>query len=617
MRDRNDDRDLVVGLPEEVPCRPGGNAPDRSFARGLGAVVVAGLTWRLVYWLYQPASDPNWARPLLDGALYWEWAEGLVRGAGEPSGAFYLAPLYPHFLAAAFLVGLGARGVLLVQHLLSVATAATLACVARDRAGRAAGWTAAVLYLVYHPFAYYASRPLGETLALFLASLSLWAVERRSSGGAVSGGALSGLTSLARPNLLLVPGLWAVGELVGRRWRRGAVVAAGLALVLGPVAVRNYVASGHWVPISSNGGITAWHGNGPGAQGVYTPQPGLSGDVDTQREEARRLAEAETGRDLDAVEADRWWGGRALRLRLTRPWDSLALLGKRTLMTLGPWEYGLAYHPSLDTNPFRATWRHPGEVPLLPFTVLAALAAAGLLALGPSKSGGWRLWAAVASAAAAPILFYVSSRYRLPLAAFLVVPAGAGFVALADLGGAGTTRARRLLGGFGAVACVALALLLPTADLRRADLAAALTMRAATLQRAEQYADAEGWARRAVEVNPASPIAWFNLGVVLERTDRTAEAEQCYRRALGARLHRPEAAGNLASLLTRVGRPDEAVPILQDALTEWPAQQGLWNNLVVALAAAGRTAEAREAAAEAERRGVTLPQGLLEAIGAR
>src|SRR6185503_20557932 len=111
------------------------------------------------------------------------------------------------------------------------------------------------------------------------------------------------------------------------------------------------------VPVSSNGGITLYQGNSPGALGIFTPLDGLSGRLDRQREEATRAASAGAGRTLDAVEADAWWGRRAVRVRAADPGGTAVLLARRLGLLLSSREMGLDAAPALDANPRR--WMAP------------------------------------------------------------------------------------------------------------------------------------------------------------------------------------------------------------------------------------------------------------------
>lgn len=586
------------------------------FEVSLLTLLLVGLLLRLIYLWLQSSVDPFFARPAFDGEYYMNWARELVGGGEGPGGAYYLAPLYPHGLAL-FIRIFGENHALLylLQHLLSLATAGLIAAGMRTEIGEGSALTAAALYLLYHPLLFFASAPLGETLGLFLLFSALVALGRSGTWWAGAAGLLVGAACLVRPNLLLVAVVWGAAELLGRRWKRVAVLAAGLLLVLLPVTLRNLAVSGHPALISSNGGLTLYHGNGPDASGIYSAPEGFSGRVATQRDEAMRLARLRSGLELDAVEADRWWGRQALRSRWDDPWGSLRLLGRRLLLMLDNHEYGLDYPPMLDPNPARPFVRGPGfQLAVVPFALLLGLAVAGLVLRRGRGCGGWRVWGTIVATALMPILFYMSSRYRLPAAALLTIPAGCGLTALAGFGNS-TTRRQRGYALALALGTVVLSLALPFQDLRRSGRARALSNRAVAYRQTGQLIAAERDARSAVDLAPGSAAAEFNLGWILEAQGRPEEAENAYRRAVELDPPgRAEAAENLASMLTRRGTPGEAVPILRRALERRPIHEGCWNNLVVALYASGDGPGARGAAARAAEFGVTLNPALLEAI---
>ena len=458
----------------------------RRFLIALALLILAALAMRLAYWAAQEGSDPHLRHPLLDGAYYIDWAWSIFSGGEAQAGAFYLAPLYPHLLGLLFsLFGEGLLAVFLLQHVLSLATAAVLAVYARREVGPVAGLAAAGLFLGHHPLLFFASCPLGETLAIFLLSAALIVGHGRAFS-TCAGGMLGGLAALTRPNLLLVPAIWAAVAFFRKRRRTAILILVGAVLVVLPVTLRNLVVSGHWVAISSNGGITAFHGNGPGARGTYTPQVGLSGLLDRQRGKATALARHRSGLPLDPVEADRWWGVQAFGTRLAAPGETTRLLARRVLLLLDNWEHGLDYHPMIDANPFRLTWRitgpgglAPAEFALVPFAVILGLAVSGLALGGVRGSGGWRVWSALAAAAVTPIAFYVSSRYRLPFTALLVIPAGAGLSGLLQ---SKILIRRRLLAAAAGLACMTLSFSMPWHELKRVGLAAALSNRASAYQ---------------------------------------------------------------------------------------------------------------------------------------
>jgi Tfp pilus assembly protein PilF len=582
----------------------------RTLGLSLGTMALASLICRLGYVGWQASHDPSLARPMLDGAYYLGWARALVNGAGEPAGAFYLAPLYPHLLAGFFSIFGESLGLLYaLQQAFLVGAGCLLALRFAGSIGEPAALFAASAIFLYHPTAFFASRPVGEPVALFLSALGIYLLGRSGRAAVALAGLAFGLATLARPNLLLVFLLLAVAELASRRWQRAFVLAAALGVTLLPVTVRNFVASGHPVLVSSNGGLTLYHGNGPGALGIFTPAEGFSGTVAHQRDEATILARTRTGQDLDPVEADTWWGREAIRTRLADPVGSLGLLGRRAALTLDNYEHSLDDAPALDENPWRAAFP-------MPLALLFGLATVGAVAAGFAGSAGVAAWAPILATAATPLVFYVSSRYRLPMAIFLCVPAGVGAALILGAARVMPSRKRFIVSvAMGLIATIC-SLTVPSATLARTEAAAAYANRASAFAEVHDLVRAEGEARAALTLDAASVPARYNLAVVLEAGGRTAEAEALYRETLRLEPSHAEAAGNLAKILIERGAAKEAVPILERALTARPGNEACWTNMIVAWISLGDLGRARSAVAAAEKFGVQLAPELIEASGA-
>lgn len=584
-------------------------AGPRRFAILLSVLLALGLAVRIGYLAAQPAHDPTFDAPILDGAYYLDWARALVAGRPGPGGAYYLAPLYPMLLAGwLWLTGGSFATLYLLQHLATLATAALLGLCSRRIAGPWAGLATAALLLLYGPALFFAATPLGETVALLLVALALWALPR-APGGA---GLATGLAALARPNLLAVGALWSAGELLSRRGRSALLVAAGIVVALLPVTLRNLAVSGHLVPVSGNMGITLYHGNGEGAAGVYTPPWHFGGTVASLREEATLQAGLQSGHELDAVEADRWWARQALRTRLRDPLGSVVLLGRKLRLLLANGELGLDYDPRLDRNPWR--WGAP-----LPFALILGLAVAGAALRGLPAGDGRRVWSAVAGCALTPLIFYVSSRYRLPLAVLLCVPAGIGLAGLFTGGNRGASRRRRLLALLLGAACASASALIPTGVVGEESRAITLANRGALWISKGRPREAERDLRAALAEDPslvreASVPALYHLGLLLSARGDLKAAERYYRMALAIDPTHVESAANLANILIKSGRAGEAVAPLRAALRSRPDLEEAWTNLVVALVALNDLPAARSAASEAADHGVKLDPELLRRI---
>ena len=85
---------------------------------------------------------------------------------------------------------------------------------------------------------------------------------------------------------------------------------------------------------------------------------------------------------------------------------------------------------------------------------------------------------------------------------------------------------------------------------------------------AKRLADAESFARRAVQVDPKNAVAWDRLGVALQaRGLVNNETEHAYRRAVELDPQFAAAYAHLARALNKLGRRDEAATLYQQAAT--------------------------------------------------
>ncbi len=85
---------------------------------------------------------------------------------------------------------------------------------------------------------------------------------------------------------------------------------------------------------------------------------------------------------------------------------------------------------------------------------------------------------------------------------------------------------------------------------------------------ARRFADAEAFARKAVQLQPKNAVAWDLLGVALQsRGSFTNETEQAYRRAVELDPQFAVAYVHLGRVLKRLGRNSEAAPLYDQAIS--------------------------------------------------
>ena len=489
-------------------------------------VLAAAFAVRGAYLL--TAHGPAFESPLIDADYYDYLGERLARGEGFPEGPFWQPPLYPLVLGALYWVGGHSLWwPRLLQVLLGSLTAVLAGRVARRISGRAEVELCAGLLVALHgPLVFYDGELLSTCLGTFLGMAALWLAVREppSLGAAGACGACIGLGALAvAPLLLLVlPLAWAMAR--GRPARAVLCLASCAALVSCATAF-NHARTGEWMLISANGGINLWLGNNADVDQSMAIRPGAAWEALVD-EPARH------GFHTPATQ-DRYFTGRALDFCRQQPLVCMRnLVWKARLLVVGrelPRNEDL-YTVRSQSPVLWALTASPGGV-ALPYAVLWPLAAVGGV-------GVWRRWrrsgtegarvsltlvGTVLVLAAPSIVFFVSGRYRAPLAPGLCVLAALGLQLLVS-----RASSRAVPVGV-ALAVLVLAvwpvrLAVDDVDFE-AELHYAVGGRLARL--GNDAGAVEAW-RRAVSRKPDYLEAGFNLGLALERLGRTGEAVSAY-----------------------------------------------------------------------------------------
>ncbi|HYH99037.1 MAG TPA: tetratricopeptide repeat protein, partial [Hyalangium sp.] len=302
--------------------------------------------------------------------------------------------------------------------------------------------------------------------------------------------------------------------------------------------------TGEWLLISANGGINLWLGNNADVDRSMAVRPGAAWEA--------LVAEPSRHGFHTPASQDRYFTQKVLAFCRQQPlgcvgnllWKARLLLVAREL----PRNEDLYVVRSQSPVLWALTAR-PGGV-ALPYALLWPLAAAGCVVLWRKRRMGTeesRVALTVAGAAlmlAAPsILFFVSGRYRAPLAPVLCV-----------------------LGALG------LHLLWSRAASRAVPVGVALVVLVLSV-----------WpVRLAVDSVDFAAELDYAVGGRLARLGNDAGAVEAWRRAVLRKPNYLEAGFNLGLALERLGRVDEAVRTYQ-ALLRWYPREGLLRDRLVQL----------------------------------
>src|SRR3954469_24327260 len=365
--------------------------PEQS-ARNAAIIFSIALALRLLN-VWQLRRSPLFDVLMGDAHGYDEWARRIAGGEWIGREVFYQAPLYPYVLGVIYSVlGPSLLAVRICQALIGSASCVLLGSAASRFLSSRAGLIAGIGLAIYAPAIFFDGLIQKSVLDLFFLSLALWLLsvlvdDPRRLGIWLALGLSMGALSLTRENALVLIAV-VVGWAATRRipWPGRArvigVFVAGLATVLVPVAVRNYVVGGGFYLTTSQFGPNFYICNNPKANGSYMPLRFGCGAPEYERQDATELAAHATGRQLTPADVSSYWTGRALDFITAHPVSWLTLVGRKIVLLWNATEM-------LDTESQEsyAEWSWPLRIGGVVghFGVLAPLALLGAIVAWPRR----------------------------------------------------------------------------------------------------------------------------------------------------------------------------------------------------------------------------------------
>lgn len=380
-------------------------------------------------YLWTANNDPTLSTPIIDAKVYHDAAVRFANGQPLYEGNFWQPPLFPLLLGVIYRVfGVSLLAARLVLVALFVADCLLIARIGEQLFSKPVGLVSGLMAAAYGPLLFFSTRllPVAPAVFLILIAITLWIRHHHKPrlGTAALLGLSVGLATITVPNagvlFILVAGGMLLGGLTHRRLRFAMASTSILytvgALPIAAVTVRNYVVSGDFVAISTNGGINFFIGNNLERHRTLAIRPG---------EHWRRLAR------------ESYRGGARTRAQQSRFFTSQTIdyiIEEPSHFVLGLWEksrqliHAREIPRNLDAYAHRKYSRVLG--PLLwrtehfafPFGLIGPLAAVGIIAAlrDPAASQAQRIARRVAITfivgyGVSVVLFFVSARYRLPM----------------------------------------------------------------------------------------------------------------------------------------------------------------------------------------------------------
>lgn len=331
-------------------------------------------------------------------------------GTDQP---FFISPLYLYFLRLCGVHLLAAR---IVQIVLGSLAVVLIFDTARLWFGDRAATIAALLAIFTGVISFYEVTILQAAIDPFLVAATLWLLSRAILQNDLrlfaAAGLATGLFVLNRPNAILwIPAL-TIALLWLRGWRPALALACAVLLPIVPVAMRNYAVSHQFVPIASHGGLNFYIGNNENADGTYHHVSGIRPTIAGQEEDAPRI-EAQEGS----------FYRRAWQWIQSNPGKASALFLRKIAYTFNQTDLALNYSYSF----FQKDVSSPLRFLVIGPWLLFPLGLVGTVVM--LRNRDFALWVLFIPAYALSVaIFFVSSRYRLPLLIPMCIASGAMFV---------------------------------------------------------------------------------------------------------------------------------------------------------------------------------------------
>jgi tetratricopeptide (TPR) repeat protein len=546
--------------------------------------------------------------------VYWAWAALLREQGWIGHNPFFLAPLYPYWLALLQqVIGPSLPGVLLVQAALGAAAVLLVTDAAARLTSPRVGIAIGVLAAAYEGSILFDTLVLTESLLFDLECLLLWLVVRwpwtsRPVGGALAAGAVIGVAAYGRGTelLLILPLLLFFRQvLAGRRRQALSASAAAILIVVGlalPGLIRHQALVGEWIPYTYSGGLNLSIGNGPGANGTYRvldvessgplAADGIEGGAG---QDARAGLQRVYGLRLGPAASSSYFARRTWEHVRQHPLRWLRVMRNKLLML-----FNYREHPQVESLALHQALVGPLGLPIVgSFGMVAVLGVLGLAWARPSDGRWTFLIGSLCVTAAGVLAFFVVDRYRHHLVPVLLLLGAAtlhhGFQPRAWAGRQAILR----IGGVTALAAALIFWPLPTKSAARLEWDLATRLGEAWLQKGR----------------PDLALTRFDEAVALDERETLAGSETPTGRTGRALVYE-----NRALALWHLGRLDEAAQSLERGIALDPqpgfALQKLFELHVLRGAFdAARTVLARASIPEREAARFLLDQARQEAAG--
>jgi 4-amino-4-deoxy-L-arabinose transferase-like glycosyltransferase/Tfp pilus assembly protein PilF len=513
------------------------------------AVIALSLIIRLIY-LWQYHDSAYWGSLTVDAKFHYLWAKSIAGGDILGSEVFFRAPFYPYFLALCYLIfGGKLLGIVIIQNLIGVISFLLVYKLAKEIFGKKCAMLASILYLFTFDFIFFESELLLDFMLVLFLPLFFLTIFKADSVNKkhlwLMAGLILGLAAATRPTVLILLGIIPLfylnpGSKVFKfkTWALDMIfLILGSVIILLPIAIRNAAVGDEFTAVPTQGGINFYIGNNPDANGWSAAMPPPLGQF-WQYADCKYIAETEAGSELKPAEVSRFWFTKGIDFWLESPSAALRLNLKKA--------YLLFNNRDISNNRNISQFKeHIGisKILVVRWWLILPFGLVGMIAsLRRNSRAGLIIFFTVLYSFVI-ILFFVTSRFRLPLLPFWIIFTSRGILYSAEL-----ISARKIKMLVISALIIILGFLFSISDLYKIDFSNPLQELYSEGNRqfaAGEYVQAGQAYKRLLEISPNYPQANLNLAASFVRLGEMDSARHYYLRELEVN---PDSALALSSL---------------------------------------------------------------------
>ncbi len=404
-----------------------------------------------IIYLLELRKSPLFYFPQMDAFYHLEWANKILSGDLIGKEVFFRAPLYPYFLALILKI---TSGNLLLARFLQVSVGSVSVIlvyfVSYRFFSRKVAISSSIIASIYAPLIYFNCEFLIVPLIVFLDLLIILSLYKALKTSTFRNwcitGLLTGLSAIARPNILLpallLP-LFLFFYFKKKLLKNTFAFFVGIFLIIFPVFLRNYIVGKDFVPIASQAGVNFYIGNNLQSDGMTAIVPGTRGTWWGGYHDAIRIAEKETGRKLKPSQVSNFWTKKGIEFIVHSPVSFIKLTIRKFFLLLSGMEisnnkdiyFFKRYSRLLNFLIWKLSIKIPpsSKIPFFifgfPFSLLLPFSIYGIiLSMNKKDKEKLLLFFLIVTYSISIIIFFVNSRYRIPIIPIVIMFAVYGFI---------------------------------------------------------------------------------------------------------------------------------------------------------------------------------------------